>query len=95
MWEPKSWIYLSLGCTTFLGCAYLRLCPAVVWEMEGADVLSASLSMVGQAPGSCSSWLCPHMCLTQACSSPALMGWECVCGGPYVLAPHEELMGVQ
>lgn len=58
-------------------------------------MLSASLSTVGQAPGSCSSWLCPNVCLTEACSSPSLMGWESVCGGPRALAPHEKLVGVQ
>lgn len=36
MWEPHAWIYLSLGCTTFLGCASLQLCPAVVWEDGGS-----------------------------------------------------------
>lgn len=65
---PPSWAVLTCSCAQ-------RWCG----EMEGAGVLSASPSMVGQASGSCSSWLCPHMCLTQAWSSPALMSWECVC----------------
>lgn len=52
--------------------------------MEGTAAFSDSLSVVGQALGSCPSQLRPHMNPTQAFSSSASGG--CVCGvGPYAL----------
>lgn len=63
------------------------MCSCAQWwcgKMEGAAAFSDSLSMVGQALGSCPSQLRPHMNPTQAFSSSALGGW--VCGvGPYAL----------
>lgn len=84
MWGPNTQIYFSLGCTTFVSCFYVQLCPVVVWEDGGSSCISDSLSVVDQALGSCPSQLRSHMNPTQAFSSSALGGW--VCGvGPYAI----------
>ena len=87
IWEPDAWIYLFWGCTTFLGCAYWQLCPAVVWGDGGSRGAFCQLSVMGQAPGSCSSWLCPPVCFTQGCSSPAPVAGS-VCVWVLMLWPH-------
>lgn len=39
MWGPNTQIYLSLGCTTFVSCFYVQLCPVVVWEDGGGSCI--------------------------------------------------------
>lgn len=81
MWEPNAWIYFSLGCAAFLGCAYLQLCPVVVWGDGGSRC-----AFCQRVHGVAGSRLLFLLAVSPRVSDPcvlfsASMGWECVCVG--------------